>query len=129
MTEPIKNGTDALRAAVYVKSRRGHLAHLARDLQIGINALEEFGHGRANLAAETKVAMGPLLYPGSEYDAARDMMRSANRTPPRSLGTAPPPYDPSQHPKFDTSIAIRGPVPIKTIKTSPQPVPRPGWAD
>ena len=69
-----------------VRARRGHLGWLAKELNVGLSALEEFGTGKGNLPPDALSAIARVLLGDNVvYDAARDKLRRAGPEP-RSLG-------------------------------------------
>lgn len=62
MSENMDSGLAALREVVRVRARRGHLGWLAKELNVGLSALEEFGTGKGNLPPDalSAIARVPL---------------------------------------------------------------------
>jgi hypothetical protein len=90
MTET--TGTGIIRGALLNRAKHGHLGLTARDLGVGIGALEEFCYGRGQLPPATLQALAKDLFPHAEWDEATNLMRPVNRIEPKPLGVPPPPF-------------------------------------
>jgi hypothetical protein len=108
----IETGTDAIREALATRARKLNTANLARDLGVASTTLDAFVAGQAKLPPETLQALARHLFHGhAELDVELDRLRPVNKTSPRPLGVAAPPFTPATYPP------------------SFQPGPRPGWTE
>jgi hypothetical protein len=72
-------------------------------------------------------ALVKALWDGyTEFDAELDVLRPANRTPPRPLGIRPPPIDPATLPTFKPDPSQIGPQPVVSPKPQAK-TKRAGW--
>ena len=140
-TSTIVTGEDAIRAALYARARKGHLALIARDLNeqnlnVTVASLEAFLSG-ASLPVPALRQLAKDLFPGAEYDPESGLLRSANRAEPKPGPVAPPAWTPAlaaaaYPPAYDpkTARTHQGPLasPATPLPTTPKPK-RPGWAD
>ena len=125
MSENMDSGLAALREVVRVRARRGHLGWLAKELNVGLSALEEFGTGKGNLPPDALSAIARVLLGDNVvYDAARDKLRRAGPEP-RSLGITPPSHVP---PPDQPPMHVGAPPPQPGYGLAkPKPQPRAGW--
>ena len=130
--EPVVTGIDVLRQTVKARDHKaGALKAIASGIDgIGMSNLEAFING-GDLKVETLQALAKVLYDGSEYDPESGLLRSANKTPPKTY-VHPPRWDPKSHPYYvaprEPGAYYPPPKPVKPVPTKPQG-PRPGWAD
>ena len=107
MTE-IRTGEDAIRAKLLAFMRKGHLGVIIRDLpETGIAALESFCTSNAKLPLPTLQRLARLLL-DAELDPATGLLRPAFRPEPQSLGSGPPPFDPTPRPDPDHRSGVGG---------------------
>jgi hypothetical protein len=111
-----RTGTDAIRAALYARAHKGHLAYLARDLTIGTAVLEDFVHGKGRLPPEVLRALAREIYGDNvEFDPERDLLRRVPQ-PAIPLGNRPPPiHELMELPKFEGGPAPRSFRPVKPM--------------
>jgi len=125
MTEPIKDGVDALRAAVRSRNRTPQALKLtAGDVPgVGLRALEDFGEGKANLTDEQLCTLAKSLLPFGCFDPETRMLKSTNAAPPLKFVTPAPYSPPKDHVVPTNEHGLRMPASEK-----PQPKKlRPGW--
>jgi hypothetical protein len=116
-------GTDVLREALRIRTKKGHTGSLARDLNIGIAALDEFAHGKGKLPDAIMSALAQHIF-GSNvtFDAEQNLLKRAK---PASIPAAVPPPRFVPTPKVYPTVA-----PMIPSKPAPvQPKGRAGWAD
>jgi len=99
MTEPIKDGVDALRAAVRSRNRTPTALKLTADdvPGVGIRALEDFGNGKANLTDEQLCALAKSLLPYGCFDPETRILKSTNTAKPLSFITPDRYVPPKDH--------------------------------
>jgi hypothetical protein len=129
MFEPVVTGTDILRQTVAHRSKSPHaLTAIAREIDgLGTAALEAFAHGKANLAADKLQALTKVLYGGhAELCPDTNMLRSANKTPARSMrGAYSEPYAPPPNHVVPSNVAGSHSI---TLPQQPElKKTRPGW--
>jgi hypothetical protein len=122
-------GIDVIKQALRQRAHHGYLALLARDLGLGIVALQDFAYdGSARLAPAALAALTAALWDGRVvYDPDIDLLRPTNNNPPEPLGIRPPTISEMnlQLPKF-----AGGPPPLYPAPARPKAkAPRPGWAE
>jgi hypothetical protein len=120
-----KSGSDVLRAATRARNKGAAFALLARDLDIGIAALDAFARGEGTLPDAIMSALAKHIFGDNvTFDAARNLLVRAKRVP-IPAGLLPPRYVPPPRP-----VSAPSPPPIRSDKPPPvQPKGRPGWAD
>jgi hypothetical protein len=94
--------------------------------------LEDFAHGRGQLAADVLQALTVDLFGGAAvYDSELDLLRSANRQAPRVMAVRPPSVlemDDLILPTFAGGPIEHAPRPHKPEPAQPK-AKRPGWVD
>ena len=88
VTEPEITGTEAIRARVKARLKRGHLARTATDLQLALPALEKFANGGA-LPEAAIHALVKEFYMNTKWDPVIDRLIDTSRPP---AGLVPEPY-------------------------------------
>ena len=58
-------GTEVIREALYVKSKRGHLGNIARDIGVGLSHLQDFIAGKAIIPPSALCKFAELYWCGS----------------------------------------------------------------
>jgi hypothetical protein len=120
----INSGRDVLRAGL--RSRKMGLANIARELEIPINALDSFVQG-GTLAADRLNSIAAFIFGGAAiYDEASDLLRSANKQEPISMGVRPPLISEMN---LDRSHLLPRVPPKPTAKLPPARPHRAGWAE
>jgi hypothetical protein len=123
-------GLDILRDALRARAHKSHLGSLARDLNITVEALDDFARSGTSLSPETMTRLAQDLFGSSSvsFDPQRNLLVCT--TPPaRPLGVIPPSINQMklQLPKF-----TGGPAPPRPRSAAPPGAKqsrRPGWAD
>jgi hypothetical protein len=131
----IETGTDAIRAALYARSRKANiLGTWAHDLGVPATTLEAFVSGHAGLAPEVLKALAGILFGNATWDPAIDRLTPITRMEAKPGPIPPPAWDPkAAHypPVFNPEIARahQGSLasPSTPLPTTPKPK-RPGWA-
>lgn len=124
--EPATTGTDVLRARLFSHIRKVHPAALARDLCIGVGALDTFANGTGTLAPEVLDGLAKYFYDAT-FVPDLDRLRPLQRREVISMGITPPQVDGSKTPTFPLGItAHTGPQPLAPTPV-PRPITRPGW--
>ena len=122
MTAP--TGIDVLRGALLARAPKGaFLPIMARELNVGLAALQEWMHGKGRLSPETLNAMARYVFgDNAGFDAERNVLvRAKPVTTP--LGNPPPPY------KAPAKIYPLHP-PARDASCKPPPkARRAGWAE
>jgi hypothetical protein len=122
-------GTQILRDALRARALKSHLGTLARDLNIGVEALEGFARSGTALAPDIMTRLAQDLFGSSsvKFDAARNLLV---RTTPeaRPLGIRPPSVNEMklELPKFTGGPAP--PRPHSAALPGAKQSRRPGWA-
>jgi hypothetical protein len=95
MSEEIKDGVSALRAAVRARNRTPQALKLTSDdvPGCGLAKLEAFSNGKADLTDEQLQALAKSLLPFGCFDPVTRMLKSTNTAKPMSYVT-PPAYVP-----------------------------------
>jgi hypothetical protein len=120
-------GTDTLRAAL--RSRKGGLSLIARDVGVALHTLQDFSTDSVTLLPEVKQKIAIYIFgDNTVFDAEADLLRSVS-PPAKPIATALPP------------IAQGRPIPLgypnipgpglrndKPQPPAPDPTKRPGWA-
>ena len=117
-------GTDVIREALRVRNRKSNLIAIARDIQVSPHLLDSFIERKASLSPDILRKLTTELWGGqAEFDAELNLLRSANKTPPMSMGSRPPRCErkPVDHPGY-----TMGPQPVKPERPKAK-TPRPGW--
>jgi hypothetical protein len=124
MSDDAITGTDLVCERLRIRSRKTHLAGVARDVGTGIGKLDAFIAGNATLPTEVMHALVADLYHGSAaWDEQADRLRPAMQEPAKPLGVAPAFAAPG--PQFQFGPAQRAPRPeVATPATKPK---RSGW--
>ncbi|MFH0300990.1 hypothetical protein AAFX91_27950 [Bradyrhizobium sp. 31Argb] len=127
MTEAT-TGVDVLRRTVHARNRSPHaLALIAREVEgVSTSMLEDFAAGKIDLGIAALQALTKELYPHAEFDVESGMLRSTNRSEPRSLGVRPEPFDPRTLPYYSPASPGAHLLPLRQEKP-PAKKPRPGW--
>src|SRR5258707_392387 len=87
-TSNIKTGTDYLREVVRVRRYQQHA--IKSELNISMDALHGFAHGRTNLSVDKLKELALFITGGhGEYDATLDRMRPVNKAEPTPMGAHP----------------------------------------
>jgi hypothetical protein len=121
-------GSEIIRQTLYARAFKGHLSYLARDLGVGVAALDSFSRGEGKLPPEILQALAKEFF-GAEFDPALDRLRSANRQEPRAIGPGPPPiWELMELPKFKGGPAERSFRPVKPEPPQPKKK-RAGWLE
>jgi len=122
---PAVTGTDVLREALRIKFRHGPsvTANLARDLNVGVGALEAWASGSGQLpVAALNTITKRIFGDTASFDAERNLLvREKREAIP--MGITPPRWTPPPKP-------IPPPEPPRAKVQPPPPLPpKPGWAD
>ncbi|BAL07777.1 MULTISPECIES: helix-turn-helix domain-containing protein [Bradyrhizobium] len=129
MTQTI-TGTDVLRKTLKARNKSPNaMAVIASEIDgVGVSTLEDFSNGKAKLGVETLQALAKILF-DAEFDPTLNVLRSANKAQPITMGNAPPPFDPERHPSYHPAPA--GPWTKGGLTGLPHSPPkrRPGWLD
>jgi hypothetical protein len=123
-------GLDILRDALRARAHKSHLGSLARDLNITVEALDDFARSGTSLSPETMTRLAQDLFGSSSvsFDPQRNLL--VRTTPPaRPLGVIPPSINQMklQLPKFTGGPAP--PRPRSAALPGAKQSRRPGWAD
>jgi hypothetical protein len=121
-------GSDVLKATTRARIRYGGGASLARDLHVGLAALEEFATGAGKLTDATMDKLANELFPGASYDAQSDLL-VPRRNEATTAFTVRAPSIPEMNLKLP--VARPGPpprLPQGTVSTTPR-LSRPGWRE
>ena len=122
-------GLTVLRDALRARQRKSHLGTLARDLNIGVEVLENFARSGTGLSPDVMTRLAQDLFGSSsvKFDATRNLLV---RTTPeaRPLGITPPSVN-----EMDLKLPTftGGPAPVRPRKEAlpgAQPRRSPGWA-
>ena len=123
---PMTTGTDVLRAALLARAHRGgYLAILARELNVGIGALDEFAHGKGKLPDAILNGLAQDIFGSNcSFDSERNLLVQAKQVPLPSA-VRPPLFVPT--PKVYPLVS-------PLISSNPQPQAQPkqtraGWAE
>jgi hypothetical protein len=104
--------------------RKGHLAPIARDIQIASATLELFATSPATLPTESLRKLARYRVEG-DYDAETGLLRPLAKPEVKPLGVKPDPIDLAALPKYTA-----GPGPgVQLPPAAPAPTLRPGWAE
>ena len=90
MNEPV-DGVSVLRQALRARNKTPNMLSLiASEIDgVGVSTLEDFSNNKANLGIETLQALAKILL-DAECDPESGMLRSANRSEAKSMGTHRP---------------------------------------
>jgi hypothetical protein len=124
---PVVTGTDKLREAARAKFMKGpKAALLARDLQIGVSALDEFAHGQGTLPPKIMTALARDFFGDNcSFDPERDLL-VRTPAPSVSMGNRPAPL--TFKPAPTRSSAAPGAALLNGLDPPPKPN-RAGWAE
>jgi hypothetical protein len=130
MDEPETTGTQAIRARVWSRWKRAHLAGLARDLQIPLPQLESFAQG-GQLPEAALHALTKEFFMNARFDAEKDKLIDTRPPPKMACTVMSPPYDPKSDPRyvpFDPNQSMIRLRPMTPEPEKPNPFKRPGFA-
>src|SRR5262245_33108113 len=124
----VVTGTDAIRSALYARSRKYNIAGLAREVGCSSSELESFIAGRLHLQPEILKALARQLFEGfAEFDPTINRLRSVRRQEPKPLGNAPAPVKATAK-VWPVGSFSPGPQPVKPIPPKPK-ITKPGWVE
>jgi hypothetical protein len=122
----IETATDAIRARVWSRRKRAHLARTVMDLNISLADLEAFAQGtKVKLSEPAMHALTKEFFVNARFDPVADRL-----VEPKPLATVmPSPYDPRSNPAFvpfdpNQPLALR---PEKPEPERPNPFKRLGF--
>jgi hypothetical protein len=119
-----------LRETLFARAFKGHLSYLARDLGVGVAALDSFSRGEGKLPPEILQALAKEFF-GAEYDPTLDLLRHANRQAPTLRGVRPPSVAEMglTLPTFKGGPPERSFGPVKPEPVQPKKKRPAGWVD
>src|SRR5512133_55816 len=93
-TPPTMTGEEVLREALRVRFKRGPVVVgiFARELGVGVGALEDFANGKvATLSAQTLDAVAKFIFgDNAGYDAERNLLTRVKQIPKPGPARSPP---------------------------------------
>jgi len=121
----VKTGVDVLKAAVLARAHKGALGLMARDLNVGLGALQEWAHGgKAQLSPETLNAIARDIFGDNvSYDVETGLLKRTKQVP------LPAPVRPPLFVPTPKVYPLVSPLISSNPQPQPQPKGRPGWSD